>query len=276
MIDLVVFGAERELALHGQLLAACADIRLIPQRDCPNPLDPNLVNGLVLLDIDDKSYWLDAALAAGVPVMATHPIQILDDKNRSVHEQQVPLCILSAGRHTQLNKRLVEGPNKTRPTSYYELELEFDSTQYDLRREGIQAQMVLGVCDLLLHAWGPVDQLYSRTRNFFHPGPVEDIIIVLLRMRNGVEGLLKLIDYPGLDPNLRVRTFADSGIDNNAASLAWRAEDLQVYYRNFTACIQGRAQPLMGRDQVVISYQLLQWMRASARADSVLSYRDIL
>lgn len=275
MIDLVVLGAECELPLHKQVLAVCADIRLIPERDCPNPLDPNQVNGLVLLDIDDKPYWLDAALTAGVPVMATHPIQRLDRNNRSEPESQVPLCILSTGRHTQLSKGLVAGPIAAQPTSYYELELEFDSSQYDLRRETVQAQLVLVVCDMLLHAWGPVDELYSRTRNFFHRGPVEDIITVLLRMRNGVEGLLKLIDYPGLELKLRVRTFADGGISDNAVSLAWCAEDLQVFYRNFTACIQGRAQPLLGRDQVVDSYQLLQWMRASARSDSVLSYGDI-
>ena len=324
MMTLGVAGHAREVAVHRAALQECRDIQLVYHADCAAVLKEK-IDGLVVLHVDDKSHWIGTALAAGLPVMATHPVPEFADsrpsKKRSENSGGRPLglndpgwipafagmtgtfagktetfagktetgstarstrpkvdsqtaskvCVLSLGRHTRFCSALV------RPgVAHYSLELSFNSASFDcMDRETICNQAALDMCDLLLGAWGPVDVLYSRMRNFFHPSRMEDVSVALLRMRNGVEGSVALFDVTGGSAALRIRLYAADEIVDASWPWAWEADDLTAYYRNFIACIQGCAQPLLGLGQVAESYRLLEWMRASARQDAVLSRREV-
>ena len=262
MMTLGVAGHAREVAVHRAALRNCRDIQLVYHADCAAVLREK-IDGLVLLHVDDKAHWLDAASAAGLHVMATHPVQGLVSHPPTV-------CVLSLGRHTRF------GPALARPgVAHYSLELSFTSASFEhVDRETICNQAALDMCDLLLGTWGPVDVLYSRMRNFFHPGRMEDASVALLRMRNGVEGSVALFDVAGGTPALRIRLQAADEVVDASWPWAWAADDLAAYYRNFVACIQGRTQPLLGLRQVAESYRLLAWLRASARRDAIMSYKD--
>ena len=265
MMTLGVAGHAREVAAHRGALQGCRDIQLVHQADCAAVLEQK-IDGLVLLHVDDKSHWLGVATAAGLHVMATHPVQ------ESLASSHPNVCVLSLGRHTHFCAALAA----RRGVAHYSLELSFDSATFDpIDRETICNQAILDVCDLLLSTWGPVDVLYSRMCNFFHPGRMEDVSIALLRMRNGVEGSVALLDFPAVAPALRLRSYAQDEIVDAAWPWAWEAGDLAAYYRNFVACIQGCAQPLLGLGQVAESYRLLEWMRTSARQDAVLNRKQI-
>ena len=313
MMTLGVAGHAREVAGHQAALRECRDIQLIYHADCAAVLKER-IDGLVVLHVVDKSHWIGMALAAGLPVMATHPVPEFVDsrpsKKRSENSGGSPLglndpgwipafagmtgtfagktetfagmtevdsqtaskvCVLSLGRHTRFCSALV------RPgVAHYSLELSFNSASFDcMDRETICNQAALDMCDLLLGTWGPVDVLYSRMRNFFHPSRMEDVSVALLRMRNGVEGSVALFDVTGGSAALRIRLYAADEIVDASWPWAWEADDLTAYYRNFIACIQGRAQPLLSLGQVAESYRLLEWMRTSARQDAVLSRRDV-
>ena len=295
MMTLGVAGHAREVAVHRAALRECHDIQLVYHADCAAVLKEK-IDGLVVLHVDDKSHWIGTALAAGLPVMATHPVPEFADscppKKRSEKSGGSPLglndlgwipafagmtgtvskvCVLSLGRHTRFCSALV------RPgVAHYSLELSFNSASFDcMDRETICNQAALDMCDLLLGAWGPVDVLYSRMRNFFHPSRMEDVSVALLRMRNGVEGSVALFDVTGGSAALRIRLYAADEVVDASWPWAWEADDLTAYYRNFIACIQGCAQPLLGLGQVAESYRLLEWMRASARQDAVLSRREV-
>ena len=306
MMTLGVAGHAREVAGHRAALRECHDIQLVYHADCAAVLKEK-IDGLVVLHVDDKSHWIGTALAAGLPVMATHPVPEFADsrpsKKRSENSGSSPLglndpgwipafagmtgtfagktevdsqtaskvCVLSLGRHTRFCSALV------RPgVAHYSLELSFNSASFDcMGRETICNQAALDMCDLLLGAWGAVDVLYSRMRNFFHPSRMEDVSVALLRMRNGVEGSVALFDVTGGSAALRIRLYAADEIVDASWPWAWEADDLTAYYRNFIACIQGRTQPLLGLGQVAESYRLLEWMRTSARQDAVLSRRDV-
>lgn len=265
MMTLGVAGHAREVAVHRAALRGCRAIRLLHHADCAAVLREK-IDGLVLLHVDDKSHWLGRAIAAGLPVMATHPVQEL-----LAQSQPPTVCVLSLGRHTRFCSALV------RPAvAHYSLELSFTSASFDcMDRETICNQAALEICDLLLGTWGPVDVLYSRMRNFFHPGRLEDVSVALLRMRNGVEGSVALLNAAAVAPTLRIRLSAPDGITDASWPWAWAADELAAYYRNFVACIQGRAQPLLGLGQVAESYRLLEWMRTSARRDAILSRREV-
>ena len=306
MMTLGVAGHAHEVAVHRAALQECRDIQLIYHADCTAVLKEK-IDGLVVLHVADKSHWIGTALAAGLPVMATHPVPEFADsrppKKRSENSGGRPLglndpgwipafagktetfagmtevdsqtaskvCVLSLGRHTRFCPALV------RPgVAHYSLELSFNSASFDcMDRETICNQAALDMCDLLLGAWGPVDVLYSRMRNFFHPSRMEDVSVALLRMRNGVEGSVALFDVTGGSAALRIRLYAADEIVDASWPWAWEADDLTAYYRNFIAYIQGRTQPLLGLEQVAESYRLLEWMRMSARQDAVLSRRDV-
>lgn len=267
MMTLGVVGQGREVAVHREALRGCRDIQLIYHADCAAVLKEK-IDGLVLLHVDDKSHWIGMALAAGLPVMATHPVP---EPVAQSHPSKV--CVLSLGRHTHFC------PPLARPgVAHYSVELSFTSASCNrMDRETICNQAALDICDLLLGAWGPVDVLYSRMRNFFHPGRMEDVSVALLRMRNGVEGSVALFDGTGGSGSaaLRIRLHAADEIVDASWPWAWEADDLTAYYRNFIACIQGHAQPLLGLGQVAESYRLLEWMRMSARQDAVLSRREV-
>ena len=265
MMTLGVVGHAREIAVHQDALRGCGDIELVHQADCAAVLEQK-IDGLVLLHVEDKSHWIGVATAAGLHVMATHPVQ------KSFANNHPNVCVLSRGRHTHFCTALAAQQG----VAHYSLELSFDSAPFDpIDRDIICNQAALEICDLLLSTWGRVDILYSRMRNFFHPGRMEDVSVALLRMRNGVEGSVSLRDVPVVVPNLRICSYAQDKIVDKSWPWAWEADYLAAYYCNFVACIQGRAQPLSGLDQVAESYHLLEWMHTSARQDAVLNHKQV-
>ena len=261
MMTLGVAGHAREVAIHRDALRGCRDIQLVHRADCASVLEQK-IDGLVVLHVEDKSHWIGAAVAAGLHVMATHPVQ------ESFANRHPNMCVLSLGRHTHFCTTLAAQQG----IAHYSLELSFDSALFDpIDREMIYNQAALDICDLLLSTWGRVDMLYSRMRNFFHPGRLEDVSVVLLRMNNGVEGSVSFMDFSAVVPALRIRSYAQDEMVDTSWPWTWEADDLAAYYRNFVACIQGRSQPLLGLGQVAESYRLLEWMRTSARQDAVLN-----
>ena len=260
MMTLGVAGHASEIAVHRDALQGCRNIQLIHEADCAAVLEQK-IDGLVLLHVEDKSHWIGVALAAGLHVMTTHPVQV------PIHSK---VCVLSLGRHTHFCSALAARQG----IAHYSLELSFDSALFDpIDREMICNQAALDTCDLLLNAWGPVDVLYSRMRNFFHLGRMEDVSVALLRMRNGVEGTVALLDFP-VAPALRIRAYAQDDIVDTSWPWVWELDDLAAFYRNFVACIQGCAQPLLCLEQVAESYRLLEWMRTSARQDVILNRKQ--
>ena len=261
MMTLGVAGHAREIAVHRDALQGCRDIQLIHEADCAAVLEQK-IDGLVLLHVEDKSHWIGVAQAAGLHVMATHPVQV---------PRHSKVCVLSLGRHTHFCSALAARQG----IAHYSLELSFNSALFDpIDREMICNQAVLDTCDLLLSTWGPVDVLYSRMRNFFHHGRMEDVSVALLRMCNGVEGSVALLDFPAVAPALRIRAYAQDDIVDTSWPWVWELDDLAAFYRNFVACIQGRAQPLLCLEQVAESYRLLEWMRTSARQDVILNRKQ--
>ena len=223
MMTLGVAGHAREIAVHRDALRGCCDIQLVYQADCAAVLEQK-IDGLVLLHVEDKSHWIGVATAAGLHVMATHPVQ---EPFANSHPN---VCVFSRGRHTHFCTALAAQQG----VAHYSLELSFDSALFDpIDREMICNQAALDVCDLLLSTWGRVDMLYSRMRNFFHPGRMEDVSVALLRMRNGVEGSVALMDFPAVAPALRIRSYAQDEIVDKSWPWAWEADDLAAYYRNF-------------------------------------------
>ena len=265
MMTLGVAGHAREVAIHRNALRGRRDIQLVHRADCASVLEQK-IDGLVVLHVEDKLHWIGVAVAAGLHVMATHPVQ---EPFANSHPN---VCVLSLGRHTHFCAALAAQQG----VAHYSLELSFDSALFDsIGREMIYNQAALDVCDLLLGTWGPVDVLYSRMRNFFHLGRMEDVSIALLRMHNGIEGSVALMDFPAVAPALRVRSYTQDEIVDASWSWAWGADDLAAYYRNFAACIQGRVEPLLSLGQVAESYRLLEWIRTSARQDAVLDRKQI-
>ena len=261
MMTLGVVGHALEVAVHQDALRGCGDIELVHKVDIAEVLEQK-IDGLVLLHVEDKSHWIGVATAVGLPVMATHPVQ------ESFVNNHPNVCVLSRGRHTHFCTAL----DAQQGVAHYWLELAFDSALFGpIDRKIICNQVALEICDLLLSTWGRVDMLYSRMRNFFHLGRMEDVSIALLRMCNGVEGSVTLMDFQAVTPSLRIRSYAQDEIVDTSWAWAWEANDLAAYYRNFVACIQEGAQPLFGLEQVPESYRLLEWMRTSARQDAVLN-----
>ena len=157
MMTLGVAGHAHEVAVHRNALRDCRHIQLVHRADCASVLEQK-IDGLVVLHVEDKSHWIGVALAAGLHVMATHPVR------EPLANSHPNMCVLSLGRHTHFCAALAAQQG----VAHYSLELSFNSALFDpIDREMIYNQAALEVCDLLLSTWGPVDVLYSRMRNFF-------------------------------------------------------------------------------------------------------------
>ena len=207
----------------GDALQSCRDIQIVHQADCAAVLDQK-IDGLVLLHVDDKSHWIGVAVAAGLHVMATHPVQ---EPLANIHPN---VGVLSLGRHTHFCAALAAQQG----VAHYSLELSFDSASFDsIDREMIYNQAALDVCDLLLSTWGPVDMLYSRMRNLFHLGRMEDVSVVLLKMQNGVEGSVSLMDFPAVAPALRIRSYAQDGM----VDASWLGHGKRTIWRRIIAIL---------------------------------------
>ena len=271
MVNLAIVGSAGQLDMHQEALDALIGVRLLTQGDTDDLIAHNKVDGLVLLDVDDKYYWIEAALTAGIHVMATHPIhknlRHIEDLN--MRNDLAHLCILSQGKSSKLSHVLLQEQSPNHYVSFFKFELNIDSTLSPVRREDVHDQANLNLCDALLNAWGPVDTLFSRMRNLFHFGRMEDLAIVLLRMRNGVEGAIELLDFPGSKPKFRLKICTNDTLIDRSWEWSFDKDDLLVHYQNFVDCIRGQAQPLLGVEGIRASYQLLEWMRESARSDSV-------
>ena len=144
MMTLGVAGHAREVAVHRDALRSCCDIQLVHQADCAAVLEQK-IDGLVLLHVDDKTHWIGVAIASGLHVMATHPVQ------GPFANSHPNVCVLSLGRHTHFCTALAARQG----IAHYSLELSFDSASFDpIDRETICNQSALDVCDLLLSTWG--------------------------------------------------------------------------------------------------------------------------
>ena len=271
-----IMGNESQLIAHKRVVDTLQGIQFIVPEDGYDPLDSRAVDGIVLLDIEEKPYWIGAAYEAGIPVLATHPIyRRLTTNDIAKREQQwAHLSIMSHGRNTVFSRKLARAQSNMDPSAYFMIDLDLDSCDELLSRAEYVDQAMLGLCDLLLYTWGPVDLLYSRMRNFFHSGPSADTTTAMLRMRNGVEGLLRVCDFPSHQPNLRVRSYTGDNLLDVNSIWSFELDDLVGYYRNIHDTVNGTAQPLLALNQVGESYRLLNWMQKSARSDTLLSFKD--
>ena len=271
MVNLAIIGTASQLDLHQEALGTLVGVRLLTQGNTKDLIAQKKVDGLVFLDIDDKPYWIEVALMAGIHVIATHPIHkdLRHIENLYMRNDLAHLCILSQGKSSKFSDILYPKKPLNHCVSFFKFELDIDSALSPVRREDMQDQANLDLCDALLNAWGPVDTLFSRMRNLFHFGPMEDLAIVLLRMRNGVEGAIELLDFPGSKPKFSVKICTNDTLIDRSWEWSFEKNDLFVHYQNFVDCIRGQARPLLGVEGIQASYRLLEWMRQSARSDSI-------
>ena len=276
MVNLFIMGDSAQIRAHQEAITDFEDIILIENDGEHLSLDLATVDGLVLLDVEDKDYWIKAAIEADIFALSTHPIhrQVEPVKKMTQGVQLSHIHIMSLGLHTEFCTRLIKAQAAIQPASHFVIDLDINSSSQTLSRESFSDQMALSFCDLLLATWGPVDVLYSRMRNFFHSGPNEDTMTVFLTMHNGAEGLFMLVDSSSPHSTGRIRSYSIDGQVDISTALAFQRNDLRSYYRSFINAINGQSEPLLSLSQVAESYQLLQWMRKSARADESLSKRE--
>ena len=74
MVNLFIMGDSAQIRAHQEVIADFEDIILIEHDGDHVSLDLATVDGLVLLDVEDKDYWIKAAIEADIFVLATHPI----------------------------------------------------------------------------------------------------------------------------------------------------------------------------------------------------------
>ncbi len=275
MANLFIMGDSAQIRVHQEAIADFDDIILIEHDGDHLSLDLAAVDGLVLLDVEDKTYWIKAAIEAGIFVLATHPIHRQFDPFIKMIQGVQPsyVHIMSLGLHTEFCTRLIKAQAPIQPASHFVIDIAINSSRQTLSREYFSDQIALSFCDLLLATWGSVDVLYSRMRNFFHSGPNEDTTTVFLTMHNGAEGLFMLVDSSVQHSTGRIRCYGVDGQVDISTALAFERNDLRSYYRSFINAINGRSEPLLSLSQVVESYRLLQWMRKSARTNQPLSKR---
>ena len=242
-------------------------LALRPQAEAGDQMrDPSTHVVVVCTAPEDRSYWIEAGLAAGHWGVAPLPQKLPESTLVEGARFRVDAPLAWSDVDTDLQTRARHTPNLAYVRATMQIPEEW------VRGEGILLRWGTWLPLLLQRSLGPIDTLHARSRCYRHDGLWEDHVLAHLTFANGVEGHVEM-DALGSEAEWRVDFLGGETPNSSAGDIHLdRAADLTALYDSL-----GKVNPadaLTGGLALREAMFLVHWIRQSARLERTLTRRE--
>jgi len=242
-------------------------LALRPQAEAGDQMrDPSTHVVVVCTAPEDRSYWIEAGLAAGHWVVSPLPQKLPESTLVEGARFRVDAPLAWSDVDTDLQTRARHTPNLAYVRATMQIPEEW------VRGEGILLRWGTWLPLLLQRSLGPIDTLHARSRCYRHDGLWEDHVLAHLTFANGVEGHVEM-DALGSEAEWRVDFLGGETPNSSAGDIHLdRAADLTALYDSL-----GKVNPadaLTGGLALREAMFLVHWIRQSARLERTLTRRE--
>ena len=242
-------------------------LALRPQAEAGDQMrDPSTHVVVVCTAPEDRSYWIEAGLAAGHWVVSPLPQKLPESTLVEGARFRVDAPLAWSDVDTDLQTRARHTPNLAYVRATMQIPEEW------VRGEGILLRWGTWLPLLLQRSLGPIDTLHARSRCYRHDGLWEEHVLAHLSVANGVEGHVER-DALGSEAEWRVDFLGGETPNSSAGDIHLdRAADLTALYDSL-----GKVNPadaLTGGLALREAMFLVHWIRQSARLERTLTRRE--
>ena len=285
---MAIVGTER-LAAHIAAIEAVPSVFLIgricedidaAQNEFAAPermlADPRVAALAVLTRMEDREYWVRQAVEHGKHIMCEHPVASADRaiKLGRLCKQSGLSLHLAEPFSSELDRTLRESLASTSLGT-----IVFASVDVFIPRDWITPKAGFGVvvefgapfARLLSNCFGPIDTIYARTRSLVANRPQEDVAVVQLRFKDGMEGALQI---NALGSRARVCMAVYGSTDSVVIDKDLQETDpegLRAVYEGL-----GQGTEVITRSSTLVDGMLIaDWIHQSARHNREVPRREV-
>ena len=234
----------------------------------------------VLTRSADREYWVRQAADCGKHVICEQPV--VSTAARAVklsnHCKENDVALFLVDRFSSESERLLRGSIAEAVlghTVFVEVDVFVPRAWIGPGQDGVVLEYGAPFATLLQDCLGPIDTIYARTRSLVTNRPQEDVGVVQLRFKNGVEGTLK-INGLGAAATVRVAVYGKDRSTGFEVDLR-RADaiGLRCSYEEVGAAARGHF-PGQAHAANTLTERLflVDWIHQSARNNTEVLRRD--
>lgn len=228
----------------------------------------------------DREYWVRQAADCGKHVICEHPV--VSTAGRAIklsnHCKENDVALFLVDRFSSESERLLRGSIAEAALGhivFVEVDVFVPRAWINPWQDGVVLEYGASFTTLLQDCLGPIDTIYARTRSLVTNRPQEDVGVVQLRFKSGVEGTLK-INGLGADATVRVAVYGKDHSTGFEVDLRQAdAIGLRTSYEEVGAVARGHfPEQAHSADALTESLFLVDWIHQSARNNTEVLRRD--
>ena len=236
--------------------------------------DPAVDLIVIGLPVHERPYWIEQSLEAGKRVLSLTPLAPTLDQTRSLLKQLGPtgirLAIDAPVWYTQWAQKVRQLANSGLVA--VEMAIHMPQTSLATSHQGLLA-CTIPYLSLLVHSFGPVDSVWSRTRSLGLNRPQEDWAAVLLRFKSGLEGVVRL---SGLGTSAKAQVLGwGVGREEQVSHTVDPDGALSDQLAVLDSWIRGGGDEFYGLRAFEAGVNLACWIDQGARHNRELSFKEI-
>ena len=244
-------------------------------------LDHSDVQGVIICtSLGQRDYWIAQAAAKRKPVFCESPIAAtFSQASAVVHscsvagvELAVRAKHLSSALDADLRRLMEE--QIIGPLLFFDLKVSIPKRYLLYEKEGVLLRYGLDYLTLLDAYLGPVDSIYARTRSLGLNRPAEDIAVVQLWFKSGLEGT---IQFNGLGERDEVcfELYGRQGTVKTGNRWGENLEGLRLQYMDFVECILHGRRSVWSGEKALGGHYCVHWIHQAARQRKEISKPEV-
>ena len=270
-----------------ELVAREGDAIALSEAAVREVLDDPRVNAVAVATRPaDREYWVRRAADAGRHVLCELPVvnnaAAATKLRNHCRDLGVALCLASrASPEPERSLRGLATDGDLGALVFVELSIFVPRAWLAVGQQGVVLEYGAPLVSVMQDCLGPIDTITARTRSLVTNRPQEDVAVVQLRFRNGIEGVLQV---NGLGTEACVRAAVYGGAGSRAMEAVLRETDaiaLQRAYEELAGLATTRPEsgPAAGLPSsataMVDGLFIVDWIHQSARHDTEVMRRDV-
>jgi predicted dehydrogenase len=276
-----------DLRFYLEVLEELPEINIVGIGGLPNDhgeglFEDNQVQTLLIISpIEEYKYWFQRALESGKDIISHGPLG---------HSYQDALAlekkyVLRGNQWFMLTDSLVcswekdmeiSNELKNNPVLYFDLEVSIPKIWLQTTRGSILNTFGLGALSIIGTQWGKVDSVYAHTRSLGLNKPEEDTVNALLKLRNGVEGTVRMIGLGGkAQASLNVWGEESHAVFEHALSKTQDKDDIKAQLKSMLSNTRPNTLWSENRTKQLRALRLSEWIQRSARLNREIFFSEI-
>ena len=235
-------------------------------------IDNPHVQGLIFLtSATEREYWIEQGVLAGKHILCSLPPASNCGRTREIVKScmsQGVYLSLYAGFDFPNHKATISSIIRKRKIGtflYFDMKVVIPSAALLHEREGALLLYALPYL-YFFHLFGEVDTIKAQTRSLGNNRPTENIAIVQIKFKNGLEGHFYLNGL-GEREGVLINLHGSKGSIELRSDEYSSPEVLKSYYNEFAELAQRGGEPLFGGEEIASGQYYLDWLQKAARLD---------